>query len=314
MNKNILIKSLEKILEIRVAEEMIAKKFKENNIYAFLHLYVGQEASAVGISKALNSNDIVFGNHRSHGHYLSKGGNFDKMIFEIFGDLRGCCKGYGGSMHMLDRKVNFAGSGPILGSVAPITMGMALSLKLKNKKNIAVGFLGDGSAEEGSFYESVNLGGLYNVPALLIIEDNKFSVESNHEDRKVKGYNYSSLFKDGLKTIYKRVNGNNVSDVYNATKELKKNILKYKKIGLLHVDLNRLYKHSGANKDSAKSYYHKRNNLHYFDIDNDCLEVTKKILKKKGISNYHINRIENQTINLTKEKFNKVFKKIRIKY
>ena len=85
MKNNTLIKSFKKIIEIRVAEEMIAEKFKENNIYAFLHLYVGQEASAVGVSTALNKEDIVFGYHRSHGHYLSKGGNFDKMIFEIFG-------------------------------------------------------------------------------------------------------------------------------------------------------------------------------------------------------------------------------------
>lgn len=313
MKNNTLIKSFKKIIEIRVAEEMIAEKFKENNIYAFLHLYVGQEASAVGVSTALNKEDIVFGNHRSHGHYLSKGGNFDKMIFEIFGDLRGCCRGYGGSMHMLDRKVNFAGSGPILGSVAPIIMGMALSLKLKKKTNIAVGFLGDGSAEEGSFYESVNLGGLYNVPALLIIEDNKFSVESNHTDRKVKGYNYSSLFKDGLKTIYKRVNGNNIIDVYNATKKIRQKILEQKKIGILHIDLNRLYKHSGANKDSEESYYHKKNS-DYFNNKKDCLEITKQILNQKGISIKKIKKIEIEEKKLTKYKFNKIFKKIKIKY
>ena len=106
--------------------------FRKIIIILFLHLSIGQEAAAVGVAMATNKKDF-FGNHRSHHHYLAKGGNLNKLIFEVFGDIRGCSGGIGGSMHMIDKSVNFQGSVPILGSSVSIAAGMAMSKKLEKK-------------------------------------------------------------------------------------------------------------------------------------------------------------------------------------
>jgi len=131
--KEILLKALEDMIKIRIIEENIAKEFKKNKVLSFLHLSIGQEACATGVAFGTKVQDNFFGNHRSHGHYLAKGGNISRMIYEVFGDNRGCCSGHGGSMHMLDKNVNFLGSVPILGSSLPIASGIAMSEKLKKK-------------------------------------------------------------------------------------------------------------------------------------------------------------------------------------
>ena len=97
-------KAFDTIIKIRILEENIAREFKKNKILSFLHLSIGQEACAAGVALALKKEDIFFGNHRSHGHYLAKGGNIEKMLFEILGDERGGGRGIGGSMHMLEKK------------------------------------------------------------------------------------------------------------------------------------------------------------------------------------------------------------------
>ena len=198
MSKNFYLKALKKLIEIRIVENLIAKEFKKNKIFAFLHLYIGQEACATGVIFSLNKEDQVFGNHRSHGHYLAKGGDLKKMIFEVFGDERGCCKGYGGSMHMLDKKVNFLGSGPILGSVAPIVTGFAAAKKINKQKGVVVGFIGDGAAEEGGFYETINLASVLKVPLMIVIEDNELAVETTQEVRKSKNYSLKKIINGFL--------------------------------------------------------------------------------------------------------------------
>ena len=188
-------KALEKIILIRDIENLILREFKKNKIFSFLHLSIGQEAVAVGVAMATSKQDFFFGNHRSHHHYLAKGGHLNKMIFEIFGDSRGCCGGIGGSMHLIDNTVNFKGSVPILGSSIALAAGLAMSKKLDKKKSIVIVFIGDGSAEEGSFYETINLAGLYKLPLMVVLEDNKHAVESGHRDRKAKSYNFSKIIK-----------------------------------------------------------------------------------------------------------------------
>ena len=127
---DILLRAFKKMLTIRHAENMIAEDFRKNKIFSFLHLYTGQEAVATGACMALRIDDRVFGNHRSHGHYLAKGGNLYRMFCEIYGKADGCCNGMGGSMHVLDRSVGFMGSTPILGSAVPIAAGSAFQQKV----------------------------------------------------------------------------------------------------------------------------------------------------------------------------------------
>ena len=281
MNKSLYLKALEKIIVIRNIELNIAKTYKEKKIFSFLHLCIGQEASAVGVAMATDNSDVFFGNHRSHGHYIAKGGDIKSLIYECFGDPRGTSKGQGGSMHLIDNKVNFLGSIAILGSGPSIASGIAMAKKLENKKSIVVVFVGDGSAEEGCFYETINMAGLYKLPLLVVIEDNKYAVESSAKKRKVNKYNYKKIFKEGLNVEYIRANGNDFEKVYKNTKILKKNILSKKKIGILHLDCIRHAKHSGTNISEAdqKSNYRFKGEFDKIKMFDPINLTVKKLLK-----------------------------------
>jgi pyruvate dehydrogenase E1 component alpha subunit len=295
INKKFLLNAFEKILTIRIIEEKIAQKSKENKIWSFLHLSIGQEASATGVALGTKKNDLFLGNHRSHAHYLAKDGNLEKMIMEIFGDERGCCNGYGGSMHMLDKKVNFMGSIPILGSSISVASGMAMAEKIKKSKNVVVVFVGDGAAEEGSFYETINMAGLYKLPLLVIIEDNKYAVESSHNKRKVKNYNFMKVFK--------------------TTELLRKNILKKKRVGILHCDCIRFSKHSGANVSlqDQKSPY--RDKKEYLEIDKrDPINILSRyLLIKKYLKLNELQNIKSKKVLQISNRFESIFKKIPIR-
>ena len=279
--KNFFEKSIKKIVQIRTAEEFIAEKFFDEKIFSFLHLTIGQEAGAVGVISALLPEDIAMGNHRSHGHYLAKGGDLPKMIYEVFGDQRGCCGGFGGSMHMLDRSVNFNGSTPILGSIPPLAVGQAFASKESGINNVTAVFLGDGAAEEGVFMESVNLAANKKCNIIFVIEDNRYSVASSHTDRKSDAYSHKKLF-EGLGSTYIRENGQNVLDVYKTAIKARNEALKGKPV-VLHLDLLRRHGHSGPMKENENADYRNEDTLDYRN-QNDCLLIARTEAINSGIS------------------------------
>ena len=197
---------------IRIAEERLVSLYLEHKIMSFVHFYIGQEAVAVGVADSLSQKDKMVGNHRSHGHYLAKGGNLRAMICELLGKQNGSSHGKGGSMHMIDRAVNFAGSTPILGSVVSIACGSAFAQKCRQQKNITVAFLGDGAFEEGGVYESLNLAGLFKVPLLLVVENNLHAVNTTLNERRAKGHDSKAIVQ-GLGARYSRADGNDYYDV-----------------------------------------------------------------------------------------------------
>ena len=215
----------------------------------------------------------MLGNHRSHGHYLSKGGDLSKMVYEVFGDTRGCCGGYGGSMHMLDRNVNFTGSTPILGSIPAIAVGQSFASKEKGEENVTVVFLGDGSAEEGNFMESVNLAANKKCKIIFVIEDNRYSVNSSHSDRKSQHYNHQSLFQ-GLGAKYIRQNGQNVKAVFDSASKAV-DIAKETQPVVLHLDILRRHGHSGPILETKDEAYRIEDSIEYRE-KNDCLIIAKK--------------------------------------
>ena len=260
-------KAVKLITKIRTVENFIRKAFWDEKIFSFLHLSIGQEAASVGVSLALDDGDLMLGNHRSHGHYLAKGGDLPKMIYEVFGDTRGCCKGFGGSMHMLDRNVGFMGSSPILGSIASIAVGQ--SFACRKGDNITVVFLGDGAAEEGTFMESVNLAANKLCKIIFVIEDNKYAVNSSNLDRKSEKYSHKSLF-EGLGAIYIRENGQEVEAIFNATRVA----VQYARNGqpvVLHLDVIRRHTHSGPILEEEDELYRCENDKVSDREANDCL-------------------------------------------
>jgi len=245
-----------KMFLIRRLEEALVKYYFDNKVMSFVHFYVGQEAVAVGVCQNLQHGDNALGNHRSHGHYLAKGGDPKSMAAELLGKITGCCRGKGGSMHMIDKSVNFIGSTPILGSVIPISAGSALSQKILKKDNITVSFFGDGASEEGVFYETINFASLMSLPLLLIVENNLYSVMSKLSDRRSENFDVSKIV-NGLGAGYSKANGNDYFDVYEQTKNAIEFIKNEKKPFVLECEVFRHMAHSAPITDDKIGYREK---------------------------------------------------------
>ncbi len=216
---NPLLAAYKKMFLIRTTEQELAALYMKDKIMSFVHFYVGQEAVAVGVCEALQKNDKVLGNHRSHGHYLAKGGDLKKMICELLGKEYGSSHGKGGSMHMIDKSVNFMGSTPILGSVVPLACGSAFEQKYNKKNDVTVAFYGDGASEEGIVYETYNLAALFKLPILFVIENNLFSVNSKLKDRRSEAYDIEKI-AIGFGLTYLKADGNDYQDIFEKAKKL----------------------------------------------------------------------------------------------
>ncbi len=216
---NTLFEAYKKMFLIRTSEEELVALYLKRKIMSFVHFYIGQEAVAVGVCDALKKEDKVLGNHRSHGHYLAKGGDIKKMICELLGRENGSSHGKGGSMHMIDRSVNFVGSTPILGSIVPLACGTAFEQKYNNKNDVTVVFLGDGAFEEGIVYETFNLATLFKLPLMLVVENNLFSTNSKLKDRRSDAHHVQGIVT-GFGLTYVKADGNDYQDVFEKAKKL----------------------------------------------------------------------------------------------
>ena len=160
---------------IRVCEESLIEPIIKKKILCPVHLYSGEEAIATGVCATLKKEDYIFGNHRSHGHYLAKGGDLGKMVAEIYCRESGCSHGRGGSMHLIDPENGIMGVAPIVAGTIPLAVGAALASKIRNEKRIIVSFFGDGASGEGALYEALNFASLKKLPIIFICENNQFS-------------------------------------------------------------------------------------------------------------------------------------------
>jgi len=253
MNANDKLKAYRRMYLLRKMEEELVEYYRLHKVMSFVHFYIGQEAVAVGICDALEHDDRVFGNHRSHGHYLAKGGDPNKMVAECLGKATGCCRGKGGSMHMIDKSVNFIGSTPILGSVAPISAGSALQQKLTGSRNITVAFYGDGASEEGVVYETMNFSALFKLPLLLVVENNFYSVMSRIKDRRSDNYDLRKI-AEGFGLHYLVADGNNYLDVAEKARQAVDLIKNHNQPVVMECITFRHMAHSAPIKDDAVGY------------------------------------------------------------
>src|SRR5262249_37619826 len=152
--------------------EAVASLLESGEAGCPCHLCIGQEAIAAGVCAVLEPTDTIWGGHRSHGHYLAKGGSLDSMFAEILGRTRGCSGGRGGSMHLFDAEHGIPGTVPIVAGTVPLACGAAMAYKLRREPHVAVAFFGDGAMEEGHVHESMNLAALYRLPVIFICENN----------------------------------------------------------------------------------------------------------------------------------------------
>ena len=161
---------------IRRFEEKAAEMYALGKIGGFLHLYIGQEAVAVGATSVLRPDDYVISSYREHGHCLAKGSDPRRVMAELFGRRDGLCKGKGGSMHLFDKSVNFLGGHGIVGAHLPNAAGVAFAVKYEQRDQVVLCYFGDGAVPQGEFHESMNLAALWNLPVIYICENNGYAM------------------------------------------------------------------------------------------------------------------------------------------
>jgi pyruvate dehydrogenase E1 component alpha subunit len=167
---------LRAMLRIRRFEERCAELYSATKIRGFLHLYIGEEAVAVGAMQALRPQDAVVGTYREHGHALARGIGARAVMAEMYGKVEGCSRGRGGSMHLFDAATRFYGGNAIVGGGLPLAVGLALAAKMRGEASLAACFFGEGAVAEGEFHESMNLAQLWRLPVLFLCENNLYAL------------------------------------------------------------------------------------------------------------------------------------------
>lgn len=219
LSTELLVQMHKELIRIRQTEATLAERYKQQEMRTPVHFGIGQEAVAVGVCSALNNSDVVYSHHRSHNHFLAKGGSVYRLAAELFGRETGCSGGRGGSVHLTCRDKGFIASSAILGEAAAAATGSALSFKMDKSTQVAVAFFGDAMAEEGAFYECLNYSVLHKLPVLFVCENNGYATES---PLSIRQSDKSSIIDrvSAFQLPVKKIDGNNVQQVYTTARDM----------------------------------------------------------------------------------------------
>lgn len=241
------------LLRVRMVEEEIAERYPRGQMRCPVHLSIGQEAAAVGVCSQLRRQDRVMSAHRSHAHYLAKGGDLRCMLLEMHGKAGGCSGGRGGSMHLLDLEAGFHGAVPIVGSTIPIAVGLAFADKLAGRDKVTAVFFGEAATEEGVFAEALNFAALHALRVLFVCENNLYSVYSPMEVRQPADRSITALaLAHGVPALH--ADGNDLDFARDATGEALRQMAERPKPRLLLLDTYRWREHCGPNFDNDLGY------------------------------------------------------------
>ena len=209
LDSETLIDLYRQMLLIRRFEEKAAEAYVAGKIGGFCHLYIGQEAVAVGAISAIRNDDYVLTSYREHGQALAKGMTADSIMAELFGKVTGCSKGKGGSMHMFDKNVNFLGGHAIVGGQIPLATGVAFASKYQGTDKVTLCFFGEAAVNQGAFHESLNMAQLWKLPCIYICENNQYGMGTSLQRamslrdiaQKACAYEMASEFVDGMDVL-----------------------------------------------------------------------------------------------------------------
>lgn len=278
----------ENMVRIRRFEERSLRSYQQGHIGGFLHLYIGQEAVAVGAVSMLGEDDHVITAYRDHGHALAVGMDFDECMAELYGKKTGCSKGKGGSMHFFAPDKNYWGGHGIVGGQTPLGLGIAFALKYNGKKGSCLCFMGDGATNQGPFYESLNLASLWNLPVVYIVENNGYSMgtaESRHSAgdplaRRGEAFDIDWSVSDGHDIYEVR---QTISDALNRAHE-------DSRPSVLEIMTYRYRGHSVADPDQT---YRSKEEIEEYKSNKDPLNLFKdQLLAEENISEDQIKSID----------------------
>lgn len=273
---------------IRIFEEVLADLVVAGDLKTPCHLYIGQEAVAAGVCAALERTDTIWGCHRSHGHYLAKGGDMNALMAEIFGKATGCSRGRGGSMHIFDDQVGVLGTVPLVAATIPVSVGAALAYKLRREPHVAVPFFGDGATEEGHFHESLNMASVYKLPVVFVCENNLYASHLHITERRAKDNIAESGAAHGMASAV--VDGNDVQAVFAAAEAAVRRARAGEGPSLLEVRTFRWRGHVGPSWDTDVGV--KRNDMLREWMPKDPIARTRRDLIAQGVSESELDEIE----------------------
>jgi TPP-dependent pyruvate/acetoin dehydrogenase alpha subunit len=285
-DKEFLVSLYKTMYTIRHFEQRCIQLYRQGRILGYFHPYLGEEAIAVGVCAALREDDYIVSTHRGHGHCIAKGADLKKMVAELFGKEDGYCCGLGGSMHIADPAKHNLGANAIVGANVPHAVGAALSIKMQNRDQVSVAFSSDGAANNGVFFEALNLAGIWSLPFILVIENNQYAVSTPIE----KATRDVDLYKRGaaLGIESKPIDGNDVLVVYENTRKVVEKCRKGKGPVLLEA---KTYRHGGHHVNDPGNYLPKDKLDYYLSID--PIAIGKKhCLEKANVPQEEINEIE----------------------
>jgi pyruvate dehydrogenase E1 component alpha subunit len=273
--------------KIRRFEEKVGELFSKGMIPGFVHLYIGQEAVAVGVCANLRKDDYIVSTHRGHGHCIAKGADLKRMMAELFGKKTGFCKGKGGSMHIADYSSGILGANAIVGANIPIASGAAFAAQSKGTGQVSIAFFGDGASNTGAFHEGINIAAVWKLPAIFVCENNLYAISTratrsipidNIADRAV-SYGIPGIVVDGMDVVA----------VYNAAHEAVERARKGEGPTLMEC---KTYRFCGSFEGDPQQYRTKNEREDW--EKKDPLNFGKKLVKIGHLTEPEIERIERE--------------------
>jgi TPP-dependent pyruvate/acetoin dehydrogenase alpha subunit len=283
------------MLKIRYSEELLAKNKKDGLINSPIHLAAGQEAVPIGVSMNIIKGDVFFGNHRSHHHILSLNTNLTNFFAEILCKRNGLSRGYGASMHLVDKSKGFFGSVPIVTGSLSLATGAAFALKVKKSNNIAIAYFGDGATEEGVFHESLLFSGKNKLPLLYVIENNEYSSNVHISQRQISNNLIRFSKAHGIKSTI--LDGNNFFEIYSKIKKIILNIRKLSQPFLVDAKTYRYYGHVDWREDIDVGIERSTSKLIYWKNKDPLKKIEQFILKKNIVNKKEIDALKNKMQN-----------------
>ena len=271
---------------IRVFEGRCVKLYRQGMIRGYFHPYLGEEAIAVGACAAIREDDYITSTHRGHGHCIAKGADIKLMVSELFGKKTGYCKGLGGSMHIADLSRGNLGANAIVGANLPLGVGAALGSSLKEDGKVTVVFTSDGASNNGVFAESLNLAAIWNLPLILVLENNQYAVSTPITE----SAREPDLYKRGeaLGIDSRQIDGNDVLLVYESVKESAEKCRSGKGPAVIEAVT---YRHGGHHVNDPGLYMPREKLNYYLSID-PVERGRSYLVEQGGMSEKDVKKIE----------------------
>jgi pyruvate dehydrogenase E1 component alpha subunit len=279
LSKELLRTFYKNLYTIRTFENQCIKLYRHGEIRGYFHPYLGEEAIAVGVCTALREQDYIVSTHRGHGHCIARGAQLDRMVAELLGKESGYCRGRGGSMHIADFDTGNLGANGIVGGGIPIGVGAGLGTKVKGEDRVTAVFCSDGAANNGVFAESINLAAIWNLPVIIVVENNQYAVSTSIDSVS----RSTDLYKraQGYMVDASAVDGNDVIAVYKKASDAVKKCTQGK--GPIVIEA-KTYRHMGHHVNDPGTYMDQEK-LEYYKTEKDPVRVGRSYLLEQSSEN-----------------------------